>query len=568
MALLLTSVFKPYAVDDDFGRKENVMELFHNQVTREQGVFSLRMNHPSAGLHLIAENLRTPTMVLDFPSMSEFERELTKGYDTVGISFIVPNFKKAQHMARRVRELAPRTRIVLGGHGTMIPEVERLIPCDAVCRGEGVGFMRRLFGEPDEAPIRHPKVESAFNRHFLGAPIGGTSAMLMPGNGCPNACDFCCTTHFFKRQYIPYLRTGREVFDACCGLEASMGANEFFVLDENFLKYRERTLELLSLMEQHGKQWSFGLFSSAESINQYGIELLQRLGIFFLWIGVESKRHVYAKNKGVDMKALIQKLRSHGIVVLASGILFLEHHTRENIDEDIDFMVGMEADFVQFMQLGPLPGTALYERIEQSGRLRREVPYEEWHGQHRIWFEHPAFTAEESERWLREAFRRDYLVNGPSMLRMAETYLAGYQRLAGATDAYLVGRRELLRRRLVNHWPSIPVIAALARTARARQRARDLGDRLVRLLGPMDAATKAKTALVGATALKESIRLATVGSVRQPPTRWTPYRLEPVPLATQVRSFVELNLVQKPALYAKSAAASGLELFGAMLRGF
>ncbi len=34
MKILLTSVFGPYGVDDDFGRKENVMELFHNQITR------------------------------------------------------------------------------------------------------------------------------------------------------------------------------------------------------------------------------------------------------------------------------------------------------------------------------------------------------------------------------------------------------------------------------------------------------------------------------------------------------------------------------------------------------
>ena len=46
--VLLTSVFGPYAQDDEFGsRKINPMELYHNQVTREQGPFSLRMFHRS-----------------------------------------------------------------------------------------------------------------------------------------------------------------------------------------------------------------------------------------------------------------------------------------------------------------------------------------------------------------------------------------------------------------------------------------------------------------------------------------------------------------------------------------
>ena len=38
--VLLTSVFGPYAQDDEFGSREiNPMELYHNQVTRAQGGF-------------------------------------------------------------------------------------------------------------------------------------------------------------------------------------------------------------------------------------------------------------------------------------------------------------------------------------------------------------------------------------------------------------------------------------------------------------------------------------------------------------------------------------------------
>ena len=103
MKLLLSSVFGPFAVDDRYGRKENRMELFHNQVTREQGIFSYRFNHHSFGLYLMAENVGVPTTVLDFPSLDDFRRELRKGYDHVGISFIVPNFEKARKMAEFFR---------------------------------------------------------------------------------------------------------------------------------------------------------------------------------------------------------------------------------------------------------------------------------------------------------------------------------------------------------------------------------------------------------------------------------------------------------------------------------
>jgi len=41
--VLLSSVFGPFAQDDIYGsRRNNPMELYQNQVTRVQGVYSLR----------------------------------------------------------------------------------------------------------------------------------------------------------------------------------------------------------------------------------------------------------------------------------------------------------------------------------------------------------------------------------------------------------------------------------------------------------------------------------------------------------------------------------------------
>src|SRR5512143_1498595 len=91
--VLLTSVFGPYARDDEFGsRSINPMELYHNQVTREQGAFSLRMFHRSWGIMMIQANISAPCVVLDFPTRDEFARQLVQHrYDIVGISGIIAN---------------------------------------------------------------------------------------------------------------------------------------------------------------------------------------------------------------------------------------------------------------------------------------------------------------------------------------------------------------------------------------------------------------------------------------------------------------------------------------------
>ena len=67
--VLLASVFGPYAQDDEYGsRLINPMELYHNQVTRVEGPFSLRMFHRSWGLMLIQANIAAPCTLLDFPT--------------------------------------------------------------------------------------------------------------------------------------------------------------------------------------------------------------------------------------------------------------------------------------------------------------------------------------------------------------------------------------------------------------------------------------------------------------------------------------------------------------------
>src|SRR5436853_7794942 len=100
--ILLSSVFGPYAQDDDFdSRRVNPMELYHNQVTRVQGSFSLRMFHRSWGIMMIQENISAPSTLLDFPSREAFAKELTDHhYEIVGISSIIVNIGKVREMCR------------------------------------------------------------------------------------------------------------------------------------------------------------------------------------------------------------------------------------------------------------------------------------------------------------------------------------------------------------------------------------------------------------------------------------------------------------------------------------
>ncbi|HVN18334.1 MAG TPA: B12-binding domain-containing radical SAM protein [Dongiaceae bacterium] len=434
--VLLSSVFGPYAQDDEFGsRSINPMELYHNQVTRAQGSFSLRMFHRSWGIMLIQENISAPCTVLDFPTREDFAREITAHhYDIVGISSIIVNVKKVREMCRIVRELSPRSTIVVGGHVAAIPGIEKMIDADHIVRGEGVSWMRRYLGEDENAPIRHPAIVSGLRTRIMGIRLperkGATAATIIPSVGCPMGCNFCTTSAFFggKGNFVNFFESGDELFEVMQKMEDELKVHSFFVMDENFLLHRDRAMRLLERMKAAHKSWTMSVFASANAIRKYTMQELVELGVSWLWMGLESPQASYSKLNGTDTRQLTRELREHGIRVQGSTIIGLEHHTPDNIVAEIEHAVSHDTDFHQFMLYTPVPGTPLYQQMSEQRRMLANVEYADVHGQFKFNFKHASISRDDSKRFLDWAFWRDYEVNGPSLYRIARTLLAGWKR--------------------------------------------------------------------------------------------------------------------------------------------
>jgi len=448
--ILLTSVFGPYAQDDEFGsRRINPMELYHNQVTREQGPFSLRMFHRSWGILMIQANISAPTTVLDFPTRQAFEAELAANqYDIVGISSIIVNVGKVREMCRMVRRVAPAATIVIGGHVAAIPGIEDLIDADHIVKGDGISWMRRFLGEDEQAPVAHPEIVSGFGARVMGVPLperkGHTAATIIPSVGCPMGCNFCTTSAFFggKGRYVNFYHTGEELFRVMAAMESRLGVQSFFMMDENFLLHKRRAMELLSLMKQNAKAWSLYVFSSANAIGQYSMRELVELGVSWVWMGLESPRSSYLKLQGADTLTLTRELRRHGIKLLGSTIIGLEHHTPANIGEEIEHAVAHDTDFHQFMLYTPVPGTPLFAQMNREGRMLPGVDLADIHGQHQFNFRHAAISREESKKFLDAAFRRDFERNGPSIYRICRTTMNGWLRYRNDPDPRVRARFE------------------------------------------------------------------------------------------------------------------------------
>ena len=361
--VLLTSVCRP--LGPKYGDAPSVgYELLYGQVTRAQGLFSPRTVNIQFSLEYIAENLDAPTVVLQYPSKRELIRELKKGYDYVGVSFLLAVMHKMKETVALIRKYAPKSKIVLGGYGTVLKD-EVLKPYgDYICREEGVAFFRRLLGEPETADALQAPAAGELAQ---GVWVEGLEhGQIFAGLGCPNGCDFCCTSHFFSRKHIRLLPEGKDIYavvERYLDLDPNL---VLLIIDEDFLLNKKRAMEFRDCVMKSGKTLSIFAFSSIKAISQYTVEEILEMGIDGFWIGYEGTRSGYAKQQGRPVEDILTEFREHGITVLTSMIVGFDYQTPEVVAQELDGLMKLKPALAQFLIYGPVPGHAVLRAGHQG----------------------------------------------------------------------------------------------------------------------------------------------------------------------------------------------------------
>jgi len=461
-------------------------ELLHEQVTRAQGLFSPRSHHIQFSLEYIAENLEAPTAVLQYPSRRELIRELKRGYDIIGVSFVLATYHRMKAVVALIREHSPQSRIVLGGYGTVAPD-ELLLPfCDYICREEGVGFLRRLLGEPEiRMPYRHPLIINPLR--VFGREASHTG-IVFGGLGCPNGCDFCCTSHFFKRKHIRLLPTGADIYQVVERYLEVDPKISILIIDEDFLLNRRRAMEFRDCVLAGGKPLSVFVFASIKAVSQYTVTEILEMGIDGMWIGYEGTRSGYAKQQGRPVEQIFEEFREHGITILASMIVGFPYQTPGIIEEELAGLLALRPVLTQFLIYGPCPGTPFYDQVVREGSLLpevaedRELYYRRGTGFHAM-VSHPAMTSEEIESAQRRCFEEDFQELGPVLYRSIERWLDGYLKLRESHSGFLRTQAARIRDDLRKSYPIFLAGRVLGPNAKVRRSIGQLQARLHAVLG-------------------------------------------------------------------------------------
>jgi len=518
--MLLSSVFKPFGIDNLYSRRESKIELYHNQLTKAQGIYSLRAFSSTNGLHAIANNVDIPTTVLEFPSLERFRKEVKKGYDIVGIGSILPNFQKVKRMVEETRRISPKSTIVLGGFCATAPDVKKHMDVDHVCIGDGISFIRELLEMPAEFEFKNPDIFSE-SKELLGLPVLGVKyPYIIVGLGCPYGCDFCSPSHFFGKRHIKLYRKGRDLFEEMLRVRRRFKSNGIcFIGDDNFLIDLQRAEELRRCVAESGEMFELFIFGSADKVMEFGPGRLAEMGVNTIWIGREGKFSDYHKNRGARMAEIVAGLRDHGIKTILSSILLLDEHTRENIKEDIDDHLACRPAFSQFAYYAPLPGTPLYDRLAREGRILTAIPFEEWHAFGHPWFTHPDFDLAEAKQVQDDAYHRDFHQLGPTLMRYIEADYLGWNNLRDSAKPHLRARAGYLASKMPRYRLLLLAMEHLVPTGLMRDLVHDVRSRVESLFGKATLTERAAARAVFLAGRVREFRTRHWGDVLQPPTR-------------------------------------------------
>jgi hypothetical protein len=504
----------------------------------DQDLFSVSAHIPYFPLHLLAQNINVPSVVLEWPTKEELIAELeSEKYDYVGITFKCLDLYTVAEMINIIRDVSPDTRIVLGGYGTLAlnePGSEYIRDrVDHICRGEdGIQFMRRLLGDDLTRPkICHLPPE-VITMPWLS--VSTRVGYILSALGCAGKCEFCSTSAYTKGEVIEVM-TPAEIYESMRWYYDSYpDFSQVYMMDENFLLRQEKVKALGELIrndDRYGLSRMYYLaFGTILATGKWDPDELLLNGVGQIWMGIESFYSYGIKKEDVNIPTLINTLKEHGIEVQLSWIIGDDCQTPENIDADVDQLVALCPCTAQLAVLSASPGTALYDRLKKEGRIR---PFDPKEG-HLLGNNMNAlhFTHEERLNIVFKTYRKLYETYGPSMMRTLKVHINGYRHCLNSKNPYLNGPKlGFFKSEIRNTIPFVPMAAEFAPNEKVRSLMLDLEKEYVELFGPFRKTQRIAADHIIKLAEKEMRRRETEGYspfVDEPPLHKYVYPGEPI----------------------------------------
>jgi radical SAM superfamily enzyme YgiQ (UPF0313 family) len=305
----------------------------------------------------------------------DFDEEV----DLVGITVMTDLALRAYEIADSYRQRD--VKVVMGGiHATVLPG-EALQHADAVVLGEAEEVWPKLLSDVASGKIQKLYCANKIT-HLNGMPVPRRDLYPKPkqkgytpiaigietARGCPYDCEFCSIGSVMGRQY-----RSRPIPEVLVEIESINSPHLFFV-DDTLALNRPTAKRLFTKITPFRLKWAGqGPVSLAEDPEL--LKLMRRSGCVGLLIGFESiQKEIHdgmkkIKNLKIDFSEAIHRFHNEGIAILGAFIFGFDHENKDVFDQTLEFTMKNRLDCIELRILTPFPGTRLYKRLLEEGRL-------------------------------------------------------------------------------------------------------------------------------------------------------------------------------------------------------
>jgi len=300
--------------------------------------------------------------------------------DLVAMSVETYTAKRAYQIASEYRRRG--VPVVMGGfHPTLVPE-ESSEHAESIVVGEAEGLwgtviddfrggrLRRMYRQGARPPLSGLRPDRSIFAGKRYLPVG----LIEAGRGCHFRCEFCAITSYFGATQTR--RPVEEIVEEIRRIKKPL----LFFVDDNITSNMDQAKEFFRALIPLKIRWVSQASINAAHDEEF-LRLIKASGCEGLLIGFETldPENLRRMRKSFNMMAggyekALANLRRHGIRLYATFILGYDGDNGDTLRETLAFAQRHRFYIVAFNHLTPFPGTALYARLQEEGRLL----YDRW----------------------------------------------------------------------------------------------------------------------------------------------------------------------------------------------
>lgn len=356
-----------------------------------------------------------------------------------GISVCTPVAYNAYYIAKILKTLYPKSKIVLGGPHITVLKEQIFSECehvDYLITGEGEYSLCNLIKHNDLSPnnilTRHPnpninKVDAeeikihelplpAYNlldfKKYTPPPATLNSKKpgigIITSRGCPYQCVFCARITGHKLRF----KTIEQVINEIKYLQKTFNIKQFHFYDDTITCKKQYITDLCNRMIEENLNLHWSCFARVDTVDEEILTLMKKAGCFVIMYGVESLDEKILKDikKGISIEQINKALkltRKAKIESRVSLIIGTATETRETLSKTKKDLLKLDTDFFQVFIAVPMPGSQFFI----DAKAENKIINENWpdYDLSKVLYRHPIFSEKELFKEQRSMYMKFYL---------------------------------------------------------------------------------------------------------------------------------------------------------------